>query len=69
MSNKIELKVLLDSKIIEDFSLILDTIGLTITDITRLASLSLIQYQRLPNDLCIPNQETINALKELDNQG
>ena len=56
----------IDKKIKKDASIVLATIGLTISDAVRLLLTRVAREKALPFEPWVPNAETIAAMKELD---
>jgi DNA-damage-inducible protein J len=53
----------IDEKIKEEAAAVLAAIGLTVSDAFRLMMIRVAAEKRLPFELLIPNQETIEAMK------
>jgi DNA-damage-inducible protein J len=53
----------IDEKIKEEAAAVLAAIGLTVSDAFRLMMIRVAAEKRLPFELLVPNQETIEAMK------
>ncbi len=53
----------IDDKIKDEATAVLSSIGLTVSDAFRLMMVRIAAEKRLPFDLLVPNEETIEAMK------
>ena len=54
----------IDGKIKQDAAVVLESIGLTVSDAVRLMLTRVAREKSLPFELLVPNEETLAAMKE-----
>ncbi|MBQ4132175.1 MAG: type II toxin-antitoxin system RelB/DinJ family antitoxin [Desulfovibrionaceae bacterium] len=69
MPNSAVVRARIDEKIKQEAADVLANMGLTVSDAVRMTLTAIARDKALPFELRIPNQETLDAMAELENGG
>lgn len=69
MPNSAVVRARIDEKIKQEAADVLANMGLTVSDAVRMTLTAIARDKALPFELRIPNQETLDAMQELENGG
>ena len=69
MPNSAVVRARIDEKIKQEAAGVLAGMGLTVSDAVRMTLTAIARDKALPFELRIPNQETLDAMRELENGG